>query len=263
LPPVPSSPPNTRQRLTPSRLAGKRVLVTRPRGDALELAAKLSAAGATALVVPAIEFGAPDDEARAVAAVGDAAAYAWLVFTSVHGVNTFLAYAAPGTPIASGPSRIAAVGAKTAARLEQLGWRVDFVPDEAIEEVLAAGLIERSAAGDRILIFRAQEARQALPALLRASGRVVDDVAGYATRAVRDPALAEAAQAADIWTFTSGSTVRGLIDNVPGARELAAGKIVACIGPATADVARAYGLPVHATASAHDVDGLLAALECV
>ena len=34
-------------------------------------------------------------------------------------------------------------------------------------------------------------------------------------------------------------------------------------GAITADVARACGLPVHATASAHDVDGLLAALECV
>jgi uroporphyrinogen-III synthase len=99
--------------------------------------------------------------------------------------------------------------------------------------------------------------------LLRASGRIVDDVPGYATRAVRDASLAEAAAAADIWTFTSGSTVRGLIENVPDARTLAAGKIVACIGPVTADIARAFGLPVHATASAHDVDGLLAALECV
>ena len=139
----------------------------------------------------------------------------------------------------------------------------DLVPAEAIEESLAAALIERGDSGDRIAIFRAQEARQALPDLLRAAGRSVDDVAAYATRAVDDPALAGAAQSADVWTFTSGSTVRGLIENVPLAQELATAKIVACIGPVTADAARACGLPVHATAAAHDVDGLLAALECV
>ena len=248
------------------------------------MAAKLRAAGALPLVVPAIEFGAPDDEPRAAAAIRDAASYAWVVFTSVHGVDAFFAlrtHDALGThralsaddaqgadgplrvPGGLGAAKIAAIGAKTSARVARFGASVDYLPGEAIEEALAAGLIERSAPEERILIFRAQEARQALPELLRASGRVVDDVAGYATRAVRDPALAEAARSADMWTFTSGSTVRALVENVPGARELAAAKIVACIGPVTADVARACGLPVHATASAHDVDGLLAALECV
>ena len=186
-------------------------------------------------------------------------AYHWIVFTSVHGVDAFVACAAGAS---RGNARVAAIGGKTAVRAEQLGLAVDFVPDEAIEEALAAGLIERSAPGARVLIFRAQEARQALPELLRAAGREVDDVAGYATRTVRDPAFAEAARTTDVWTFTSGSTVRALVANLPGASGIAHGKIVACIGPATADVARACGLPVHVTASAHDVDGLLAALEC-
>ena len=242
------------------------------------MAAKLLAAGALPIVVPAIEFAAPDDEPRAAAAIRDAASYAWLVFTSVHGVDAFFALRAHDAPSANdalgadgslkvpgglSAAKIAAIGAKTAARLAHFGASVDYLPGEAIEEALAAGLIERSAPEERILIFRAQEARQALPELLRARGRVVDDVAGYATRAVRDPALAEAARDADVWTFTSGSTVRALVENVPDARDLAAAKIVACIGPVTSDVARACGLPVHATARAHDVDGLLAALECV
>jgi uroporphyrinogen III methyltransferase/synthase len=209
------------------------------------------------VLAPAIEFGAPDDPAPARIALRDAASYGWLVFTSVHGVEAFFAARAE-----RGASKIAAIGARTAARIEAFGASVDFVPAEAIEEALAEGLLARGAAGSRVLIFRAQEARQALPGLLRAGGCSVDDVAGYATRAVCDPSLAVAARAADVWTFTSGSTVRALVANVANAAELAAGKIVACIGPVTADAARACGLPVHVTANAHDVDGLLAALEC-
>jgi uroporphyrinogen III methyltransferase/synthase len=223
------------------------------------LVEKLTIAGAIPVVSPAIEFCSPDDPQRAARAVREAASYAWIVFTSVHGVEAFFA----GKPVELGSARFAAIGGKTALRLERAGANVDFMPEEAIEEALAAGLIERSAPGERILIFRAQEARQALPDLLRTARREVDDVAGYATRTVRDAAFAEAAFACDVWTFTSGSTVRALVANVPGASEIAATKIVACIGPVTADVARSLGLPVHAVAVAHDVDGLLAALACV
>ncbi len=220
----------------------------------------MRAVGALPILAPTIEFGPPDDASRADFVAARAADYAWIVFTSVHGVDAFFARA---NGVARGAGRIAAIGAKTAARVARFGAKADLVPAEAIEESLAAALIERGDSGDRIAIFRAQEARQALPDLLRAAGRSVDDVAAYATRAVHDPALAGAAQSADVWTFTSGSTVRGLIENVPLAQELATAKIVACIGPVTADAARACGLPVHATAAAHDVDGLLAALECV
>jgi uroporphyrinogen-III synthase len=252
------NPPRRTTRLTPSRLAGKRVLVTRAREDAGELEAKLRAAGAVPILAPAIEFGPPDDVSRAAAAVRDAAHYRWLVFTSVHGVDAFFAHAR----VERGAARIAAIGEKTAARVAQYGAHVGLVAPEAIEESLAEALLAASEPGDRILLFRAQAARQALPVLLRAGRRSVDDVAAYATREVRDPALADAARAAEIWTFTSGSTVRALVANVPGAGELAAGKLVACIGPVTAETARACGLPVHVTATAHDVDGLIAALEC-
>jgi uroporphyrinogen-III synthase len=62
----------------------------------------------------------------------------------------------------------------------------------------------------------------------------------------------------DAVTFTSASTVRGFV----GALGTVKGNPkVVCIGPVTARAAREHGLRVHAVASPHTMDGLIAALE--
>ncbi|MFN2460840.1 MAG: DUF92 domain-containing protein, partial [Candidatus Velthaea sp.] len=100
--------------------------------------------------------------------------------------------------------------------------------------------------GERVLLFRAQEARDVVPHALRARGRIVDDVAAYATRFTQDPSFEENVAAADILTFTSSSTVAGFCSALGDARAAAAGKIVACIGPITAETACDAGLHVGA-----------------
>ncbi|MBC5811384.1 MAG: uroporphyrinogen-III C-methyltransferase [Candidatus Eremiobacteraeota bacterium] len=244
-------------------LFGKKILITRPQGAAEEFAARLWEFGAEPLVAPAIEIRLPADEAAAVRAVEAVREYAWVVFTSANGVESFFdRLTARGADArALGDVRVAAIGAKTADRLAVRGVIADFVPDEFVGEAVAAGLLERTEPGERILIFGAQEARDVIPDTLRSAERVVDIVAGYQTVAQRDPAIAEAARAADIWTFASPSTVRAFLDNVPDATPLAAHKTVACIGPVTAAAARNAGLPVHVVAEEYTVDGLLAALE--
>jgi uroporphyrinogen-III synthase len=69
--------------------------------------------------------------------------------------------------------------------------------------------------------------------------------------------LKAAAAAADAVCFTSASTVTGFVEAcgagaVPG--------VVVCIGPVTADAARAEGLRVDAVADPHTLDGLIDAL---
>ena len=59
-------------------------------------------------------------------------------------------------------------------------------------------------------------------------------------------------------TFTSASTVRGFVRAVGAVR---GNPKVVCIGPVTAREARAHGLPVHAVARPHTVEGLVAAVE--
>jgi uroporphyrinogen III methyltransferase/synthase len=131
------------------------------------------------------------------------------------------------------------------------------VPARFVSEEVADGLLERTNEGERILIYGAQEARDVLPETLRAENRSVDTYAAYKTRPVHDPAIANAANEADIWTFASASAVRSFVENVPDAAALSRRKVVACIGPVTADAAREAGLEVAAVPDDYTVDGLV------
>jgi uroporphyrinogen III methyltransferase/synthase len=118
----------------------------------------------------------------------------------------------------------------------------------------------------KVLLARAARAREALPEMLRAAGRVVDVVAAYETRPV--PAAAMAALSADLEggrvdavTFTSSSTVESLCDALGSrAASLLAGVRVASIGPVTSATARARGLQVDVEAPKYTVFGLIRAL---
>jgi uroporphyrinogen-III synthase len=220
------------------------------------------------VLAPTIAVGPPDDLAGSRAAVARIREYAWVVFTSRNGVDTFFDELARtgGDARRIGGTRVAAIGPKTADALAARGIRVDFVPPRYVSEEVADGLLARSHAGEPILLFRAQEARDALPQALRSHGRPTDVVAAYKTVLIEDPRLPRTAAACDVWTFTSASTVRGFARNLGSGAVLAdaaSGKQVACIGPVTAEAAREAGLPVDVVADDYTADGLLEALERV
>ncbi len=244
-------------------LFGKRVLVTRAAGDGEEFAARLWEAGAEPIFAPTIAIGPPDDAGPAHAAVRELDAYAWTVFTSAHGVDAaFVLLAAAGTDARRfGRAKVAAIGPKTAERLLVHGIRADFVPPRYVAEDVAAGLVEHTQRGDRVLVFGAQAMRDVVATTLRDAGRAVDVVAGYKTAHVYDTTIAAAADSADVWTFASGSAVAAFLENVPDAVMRAAHKIVACIGPVTAAAARDAGLHVDVVPDDFTVDGLLDAFE--
>ena len=110
----------------------------------------------------------------------------------------------------------------------------------------------------RVLLPRAAVARDVLPESLRAKGWRVDVVEAYRTEPAQPSAAAMAeAGKADAITFTSSSTVTNYLqavglDAVP--------PVVACIGPVTAETARAAGLQVDVVAEDHTIDGLVSAL---
>jgi uroporphyrinogen-III synthase len=243
-------------------LLGKRVLVTRPAHQTDDFANRLREAGAEAIIAPTIAIGPPDDPGAARAAVARGHEYAWTVFTSRNAVDAFFdVLGALGRDArAFGAVKIAAIGPKTAEALASRGIRVDVVPPTFVNEAVAAELLTRTAPDDRILIFRAQEARDVLPDTLREHGRVADVVAAYKTRFVDDPELAAKTARADIVTFTSSSTIAGFVHNVPSAAHTLARKTVAAIGPITAQTARDAGIRVDVVADEFTVDGLLAAL---
>ena len=113
-------------------------------------------------------------------------------------------------------------------------------------------------AGARVLLPRAAVAREILPAMLRSAGADVDEVPAYETIAPRGD-LSElrdrlAHRTVDLVTFTSSSTVRNFVDLLgPDANDLLAGTPAACIGPITADTARAAGLDVVVQPSTYTI----------
>jgi uroporphyrinogen III methyltransferase / synthase len=115
-----------------------------------------------------------------------------------------------------------------------------------------------------MLIYRAQEARDVLPQMLEDADRKPHIVAAYKTIFEVDPQFAQKVARADVLTFTSASTVRGYVELIGGAdaaRSAARNKLIACIGPVTAEAAEASGLHVDVVANVFTTEGLLDALE--
>jgi uroporphyrinogen III methyltransferase/synthase len=251
-------------------LFGKRVLVTRAREQAGRAASLLRQRGADPVVVPTIEIHPPSDPAPMQAAVAELARYGWIVLTSANGVERLweeIRRQGRDARALAG-AKIAAVGPGTAAALEACGLAADLVPKVHVGEALAEELASAvGGARPRVLLARAQIARDVVPDALRAAGCEVDVIAVYRSLPPPRPlldALAALLEAEEIQvvTFTSSSTVKHLCEALEGrAPELLARTCVASIGPITTETARAHGLRVDVTASEHTVPGLVEAIE--
>ena len=254
-------------------LFGKRVLVTRARGQSERAATLLRERGAEPVVVPTIEIRPPSDPeplARALQRLRSGV-YAWVAFTSANGVErTWAALVAAGADArAFGAARLAAIGPATAQALEAHGLRPDVVAHEFRGERLADDMLAAVPSGapfPYVLLARAARARDVVPETLRAAGWTVDVVAAYEThvpsRETADVLAREFDRAGiDAVTLTSSSTVDNLCDLLgPMAGEFLGQSRVASIGPVTTATALARGVRVDVTATQYTVPGLVDAL---
>ncbi len=241
-------------------LFGRRVVVTRTRAQASTLSRALREAGADPIDVPVIAISDPADGGAALqSAVRSLGSYDWVVVTSPNGAERVLGALreADLDARAFGAARVAAIGPATAAVLGGGGVRADLVPERFVAESLLEAMASAGSPG-RVLLARAEVARDVLPDGLRARGWAVDVVDAYRTvpAAVTDRQRAAIA-GADIITFTSSSTVDRFVESIGAS---AAPPIVACIGPVTAATALEHGLTVDVEARVHTVEGLVDAL---
>lgn len=237
-------------------LAGRRIVVTRSRSQASKLAQGIEHLGGDPVEIPTIEIVAPTDGGEALrSALAQIDQYQWVVVTSPNGAAR-LGDELGGRQLPSA-LKIAAVGPSTRDRLAEVGLNVDLMPGQFVGEGLVDAF-RMSYGNDRVLLAQAEIARPTVRDGLAAKGWVVDVVAAYKTVA---PDIAADSRrqidGADAITFTSSSTVENYLDAVgragmPG--------VVACIGPVTADTARAKGLNVTLVAEEHTIAGLLAGL---
>jgi uroporphyrinogen-III synthase len=201
-----------------------------------------------------------DDGAALRAAAQDLSSYDWIVLTSPNGAQRLLTAIEEvgGDARSFGAAKVAAIGPGTAAALARVGIRADLVPERFVAESLLDALSTPAEGQARVLLARAEVARDVLPDGLRERGWDVDVVDAY--RTVPAPVTdgqRDAVATADVIAFTSSSTVERFLDAFgPGAVP----PVVACIGPITAATARDRGLTVDVEAPVHTVAGLVDAL---
>ncbi len=246
-------------------LSGKRVLVTRSRTQAGTLSRLLEGKGAEVVEIPTIRITPPGDYAELDDALRRLPGVDWVVFTSTNAVDAVfdrLGKAGLDSRALHG-TRVAAIGRSTARSLQDRGIAADLVASLSISEGLVQDMAALGVAGSRILVPGAESRREALASGLADLGAEVEVIAAYRTVNVESsPAAVEAALAdgIDVATFTSASTVRGLVRLINGDVEKLDGVEVACIGPVTAAEARGAGLDVAILAGESTVEGLVEAI---
>lgn len=245
-------------------LFGRRIVITRPRGQAEDLALQLHDLGAEVIEYPTIEICPPLSTGPLDAAIERLSSYDWLIFTSVNGVRFFLERLdSSRNDLRALRAKICAIGPATRKAVEDLHLKVDLMPDEYVAESLLEAFAGEEMRGKRVLLPRAAVARDLIPTALRERGAEVDVVEAYRTvvpEEARDQAaeVFQAARKPDWVTFTSSSTVKNLLALVP--REALDGVRFASIGPVTSDTARRHGLSIDAEAARYTVDGLVEAI---
>ncbi|MGO0060191.1 uroporphyrinogen-III C-methyltransferase [Brevibacillus fluminis] len=245
-------------------LFGKRILVTRARSQASELSEQIAELGGEPFEFPLVKMVSPEDSKPLDDAIHQLGSFDWVMFTSANGVAFFFKRLRElGVDIRTMRAKIAAVGPKTAAVLEEKGLTVEVLPGEFRAEGLLDTLQGQLKPGERVLLPRADIARETLPKALRELGLDVTEADTYDTL-IDAENIAETLEllqegAIHIITFTSSSTVKNFVQAMQGhdLTQLLSGVKIACIGPITADTARSLGLAVDWVATDYTIQGLL------
>ncbi len=248
-------------------LFGKKIVVTRARAQASDLAEGLAALGATVFEFPTIRIDFTRDEKFAAAIYQLAAGhFDWVVLTSVNGVDALFAELARQSHDArSFKAKAAAIGSATAGALMKRGIVADLIPPEYVAESIVESLQKLGAiAGQKFLLARADIARSELPEGLKKLGGQVTEVEAYKTiletEGQEDALAALDSSQIDAVTFTSASTARNFaaILGPDRLKKILSGQTkFFSIGPITSKAMSDSGIPISAEAKVHDIPGLI------
>ena len=249
-------------------LHSRRILITRARHQVDPFRRELVDLGAAVVEIPTLEIQRLPIDDRIRKAIQSLDRTALLIVASANAVDIFFQMLlTTGLDVrALHGSKICAIGQETADALAGRGLRPELVTSEYTAEGLANALEGWDLEGMRVLVPRAEIARDALPSLLANRGAEVEILPVY--RSVC-PADARSAllrlfegEGVDVITFTSSSTVVNFVQAFPEDRlpAILGDAEVACMGPVTADTARKLGLDVTIVAREYTTHGLVQAI---
>ena len=250
-------------------LAGRRIVLTRPREQAIEWRQKLEALGASVLELPLIRVTKDINPGILSEVFQELGGYEWIIFTSTNGVKYFFEeFDRIHDDIrAFGLMRIAVVGEATAAAIRERHLRVEVQPKKANAEELAKTLIERESMDSaKVLVVTGNRNREALVQKLEEARAIVDCLPVYKTEEAnlgKDPAAVDfRAHGADALLFASPSAAQSFFDQAaalklgPKAKRPLAGSI----GPSTTATMKQLGLPVDFEAAEASLESVVEAL---
>jgi uroporphyrinogen III methyltransferase/synthase len=247
-------------------LFGQRILVTREHTTGFEILEEL---GAEIIEFHTIKIVPPDEWTDLDKAIDKINSYDWLILTSVNGVKFFFnRFFEKDRDIRDLKGvKICTVGSKTASAIRKYGIKVDLIPEKFNAEGLVEAFVKENRKqkidniyqtseesstllkGLRILLPRAETAREVFPQKVRELGGEIDVVTAYKTvkpevhgkrlkRFLREGKIS-------IATFTSAATFNNFMDIMgEDASDLLKDVTIAVIGPITAKAVEKAGLTV-------------------
>jgi uroporphyrinogen III methyltransferase/synthase len=246
-------------------LFGKRVVVTRAKRQNNHLKELLFRHGAEP-----VEFTTIKIETTGLARLNDALSrlgeFDWIIFTSTNGVDIFFSQLQHQELDARRLAgiKVCALGKATAQALSGYGIEADLIPQDWSSSGILNSFTKLSIEGAHLLLPQAEEASLSLCHGLAKMGAKVERVAIYRTTIPQEDTKEVKKQITtgkvDVITFTSPSTVRGLITLMEGDVAVLNQATIACIGPVTKAEAEDKGLRVDVVAKEHSVNGLVEAL---
>lgn len=221
-------------------LLNKRVVITRARHQAGELADVVRQHGAIPVLYPCIAIIPPADIAPLDDALARLSAYDWLLITST---NTAQVIHQRLIEQELSPDwsavKIGAIGKSTAKAIhDRLGCEPDFIPSHASAHHLASELPMMR--GERVLLPQSALAKLTIADILTRKGGIVTVITAYRTSADdggEDVPQLLRENAIYAVTFTSPSAVREFVARVGYIPDV----LVGCIGATTAQTARDIG----------------------
>lgn len=251
-----------------SRLPAVKVLVTRPKQQAVRLAEQLDQAGARPIMVPLLTFRTRTNTENQMLSQ-QAYRFDWLFFSSMNGVEHFHALVSKYSNMENWKHcHIAAVGQKTAEAVERvLGRKADLVPAAYTADCLAETFSAIYDPFSRILLIQGNLSRPALANGLRQNGYDFEKMVVYDTVEERcNQELLNMVLQKDkpeVLTFTSPSSIEAFLSFIsqPEVEKDQLDKPCIVIGPTTEEAAKRHGfrnilLPAQYTAEAM-IDALL------
>ncbi|WP_079509931.1 uroporphyrinogen-III synthase [Mesobacillus jeotgali] len=246
--------------IAPFSLQNRTVLIPRGKAHSKPFSELVARNGGIPVEIPLIAFHPVAASEKLLRILNELHTYNWVIFTSNVTVETFFSFFRNSKPSFR---KVAVIGDKTRASLEERGVKADFMPEEYVAEGFIDEFLPQVKAGEKILIPKGNLARDYISSSLKKKGAIVEEVIIYETYLPQDSRdklvqmLSD--ERLDILTFTSPSTIdhfMGIVEEYNLRCKLEQ-CIVACIGPVSKRKAEQWGLNVHAMPEKYTVEEML------